>query len=251
VLNTYFKRPATPIGVPKGDAITQKDFQHWTDTLIAKYPHAIKNNSEVPDAVQLYRKILAQQPDNSVTIITVGFLTNISNLVQSKPDNYSSLNGKDLVKKKVKELVCMAGKFPTGHEFNIKEDAKASKYVYEHWEKPVLLSGFEIGQKIHTGLPLINNDAIQNSPVKDVFRICIPMAKEDSAGRMSWDETAVFVGVEGYRPFYKTVPGKIKIADDGSNTWINEGTKHYHLVENRPPAEVENIINTLMMHQPR
>jgi inosine-uridine nucleoside N-ribohydrolase len=251
VLNTWFKKPAIPIGVPKGNAVTQKDWQHWTDTLIAKYPHAIKSNHEVSDAVELYRKILALQHDNSVTIITVGFLTNISNLLQSIPDHYSPLTGKDLVNKKVKQLVCMAGKFPAGYEFNIKEDAKASQYVYEHWQKPVLFSGFEIGQKIKTGLPLINNDAIQNSPVKDVFRICIPMAKEDSEGRMSWDETAVLVAVTGYRPFYKIKPGKIIIKKDGSNTWSNLGTNQYHLVEDRPVAEVQHLINTLMMHQPK
>ena len=251
VLNTYFKKPAIPIGVPKGNAITKKDWQHWTDTLIVKYPHAIKNNNEVPDAVLLYRKILAQQPDNSVTIITVGFLTNISNLLQSGPDHYSALTGKDLVKKKVKLLVCMAGKFPEGNEFNIREDAKASQYVFSHWQMPVIFSGFEIGQKIKTGLPLINNGAIQNSPVKDVFRICIPMAKEDSAGRMSWDETAVLVGVTGYLPFYKIKAGKIEIEEDGSNTWNNTGAGQYYLMENRPVAEVQKIINTLMMHQPR
>jgi inosine-uridine nucleoside N-ribohydrolase len=252
VFNTYFKRPEIPIGVPKGQALTKRDWQHWTDTLITKYPHLIKANNGVPDAVRLYRKILAQQPDNGVTIITVGFLTNISNLLKSSPDKYSPLTGKDLVKKKVHQLICMAGRFPAGKEFNIQEDAKASKYVYEHWEKPVLFSGFEIGQKIHTGLPLISNNSIQNSPVKDVFRICIPMAKEDSAGRMSWDETAVLVAVNGYRPFYKTVRGKIKIEDDGSNTWNNNnGENHYHLVEDRPPSEVEDLINTLIMHQPR
>jgi inosine-uridine nucleoside N-ribohydrolase len=251
VLNTYFKKPSIPIGVPKGNAITQKDWQHWTDTLIAKYPHEIKNNSDVPDAVTLYRKILAEQTDNSVTIITVGFLTNISNLLQSKPDQYSTLNGETLVKKKVKQLVCMAGKFPEGYEFNIKEDAKASKYVFEHWQKPVLFSGFEIGQKIKTGLPLINNDAIKNSPVKDVFRISIPQAKEDSAGRMSWDETAVLIAVAGYRPFYKTITGSIKINEDGSDTWNPGGTNQYYLVPDRPVAEVQKLINNLMMHQPQ
>jgi len=251
VLNTYFKKPSIPIGVPKGNAITQKDWQHWTDTLIAKYPHEIKNNNEVPDAVTLYRKILAEQPDNSVTIITVGFLTNISNLLQSKPDQYSPLNGESLVKKKVKQLVCMAGKFPEGYEFNIKEDAKASQYVFEHWQKPVLFSGFEIGQKIKTGLPLINNEAIRNSPVKDVFRICIPQAKEDSAGRMSWDETAVLVAVAGYRPFYKTIAGSIKINEDGSDTWNPGGTNQYYLVPDRPVAEVQKLINKLIMHQPQ
>ncbi len=251
VLNTWFKRPAVPIGVPKGNAIIQKDWQHWTDTLIAKYPHTIKSNDEVPDAVELYRKILARQQDNSVTIITVGFLTNISNLLQSKPDQYSALTGLDLVNLKVKQLVCMAGKFPAGYEFNIKEDAKSSQYVFEQWRKPVLFSGFEIGQKIKTGLPLINNEAIKNSPVKDVFRICIPMAKEDSAGRMSWDETAVLVAVAGYQPFYKIKSGTIKINEDGSNAWSNEGKKHYYLVEDRPVYEVQHFINILIMHQPQ
>ena len=251
VLNTYFKKPSIPIGVPKGNAITQKDWQHWTDTLIAKYPHEIKNNSDVPDAIPLYRKILAEQTDNSVTIITVGFLTNISNLLQSKPDQYSPLNGETLVKKKVKQLVCMAGKFPEGYEFNIKEDAKASQYVFEHWQKPVLFSGFEIGQKIKTGLPLINNNAIKNSPVKDVFRISIPLAKEDSAGRMSWDETAVLVAVTGYRPFYKIIPGSIKINEDGSDSWNPGGTNQYYLVPERPIAEVQKLINNLIMHQPQ
>src|SRR5215210_5262834 len=77
VFNTYFKRPALPIGVPKGEAVTKKDFQHWTDTLIKNYPHTIKNNSDVPDAVEVYRQVLAKQSDKSVTIITVGFLTNL------------------------------------------------------------------------------------------------------------------------------------------------------------------------------
>src|SRR5436190_1335393 len=45
VLNTYFKRPNIPIAVPKGKALELKDTQHWTDTLLAKYPHKIKNNN--------------------------------------------------------------------------------------------------------------------------------------------------------------------------------------------------------------
>lgn len=124
VLNTYFKRPDIPIAVPRGNAISTKDFQHWTDSLIANYPHSINLNKEVPDAVALYRKILAQQPDHSVTIITVGFLTNVAALLQSDPDQYSDLSGKELVEKKVQKLVSMAGKFPYGREFNVHEDVQ-------------------------------------------------------------------------------------------------------------------------------
>ncbi len=251
VFNTYFKKPNIPIGVPKGNALTLKDWQHWTDTLVKKYPHAIKSNSEVPDAVSLYRKILSQQPDASVTLITVGFLTNISSLLQSKPDSYSALTGAELVAKKVKNLVCMAGRFPAGKEFNIEKDAAASKYVYEHFNKPILFSGFEIGEKIKTGLPLIQNSSIQNSPVKDVFALCVPMAKEDSAGRKSWDETAVLVAIAGYKPYYTLKQGTIQIAEDGSNAWSDEGKQQSHLVENAPASKVESLINTLIMHQPK
>ncbi|HZX58352.1 MAG TPA: hypothetical protein VFE54_06490, partial [Mucilaginibacter sp.] len=55
VFNTYFNRPNTPIGVPKGDALELRDWQHWTDTLLAKYPHQLKTNDEAWDAVKLYR----------------------------------------------------------------------------------------------------------------------------------------------------------------------------------------------------
>ena len=250
VFNTYFKRPGILIGVPKGKALELKDIQHWTDTLLLKYPHQIKRNDEVPDATEVYRKVLASQPDNTVTIVTVGFLTNLSALLQSPPDKYSKLDGKELVKQKVKQLVCMAGRFPAGSEFNVDRDAAASQFVFNNWETPVLLSGFEIGMKIKTGLPLINNQKITNSPVKDVFRICIPLSAEDSAGRMSWDETAVLVAIKGYKPWYNIEKGKMIVAEDGSNTWIKEPSPHGRLVEILSPAIVEKLINTLIMHQP-
>jgi inosine-uridine nucleoside N-ribohydrolase len=207
VFNTYFKRPAIIIGVPKGKALELRDGQHWTDTLLRKYPHSIKKNEEVPGATDVYRKLLASQPDKSVTIVTVGFLTNLSDLLKSPADKYSRLNGKALVKQKVKQLVCMAGRFPAGSEFNVNRDAAASQFVFTNWQTPVLFSGFEIGLKIRTGLPLIHNETIQNSPVKDVFRICIPLSLQDSAGRMSWDETAVLVAVKGYQPWYRIKKG--------------------------------------------
>ena len=251
VLNTYFKKPDIPIAVPRQKASELKDVQHWSDTLRKNYPHSIKSNSEARDAVEAYRSILAQQPDTSVTIITVGFLTNISNLLKSPADKYSPLNGTELVQKKVKKLVSMAGKFPEGSEFNVEIDAAASKYAFENFPRPVILSGFEIGREIKSGIPLISDSTITNSPVKDVFRISIPLAKEDSAGRMSWDQTAVLVGVKGHEPYYSLKAGAIIIDDKGYNKWSAEPARHYHLVPKTSPKEVENIINKLMLHQPR
>lgn len=250
VLNTYFKKPDILIGVPKAKALELKDNQHWTDTLLQKYRHKIKKNDEVVSATQAYRKSLASQADRSVIIITVGFLTNLADLLQSPPDKYSRLIGKELVNKKVKQLVCMAGSFPAGDEFNVRMDASASQYVFNNWPTPVLLSGVEIGFTIKTGLPLVDNRSIQNSPVKDVYRISIPMSLQDSAGRMSWDQTAVLIAVKGYKPWWKTETGKMIVAEDGSNKWSNQSSPHRYIVEAQPPSIVQEFINKLMMHQP-
>jgi len=251
VYNTYFKRPDIPIGVPVGAAVDMRDGQHWTDTILAKYPHTIKNNSDVPDAVTVYRKVLSQQPDQSVTIVTVGFLTNLDKLLNSKADDISPLSGKELVTQKVKLLVSMAGKFPEGREFNVFQDSTASVAVFNNWPTKIIFSGFEIGWNVKTGLPLSQNESIENSPVKDVFRICIPQSKDDSQGRMSWDETAVLVAVRGYDPYYTLQSGKIKVAADGSNTWDSTGSGQDYLVEKQSPQEVQQLIEQLMAHQPK
>jgi pyrimidine-specific ribonucleoside hydrolase len=250
VFNTYFKRPDLRIGVPKGDAVTDRDFQHWTDTVIARYPHSVRSNADVPDAVELYRKILVAQPDHSVTIITVGFLTNLGNLLESKADKYSNLPGSELVKRKVVRLYSMAGRFPAGKEYNVHRDVAASKKVFGHWPTEIVMSGFEIGEKIKTGLPLINSKNITNSPVKDVFRISIPQAEEDKNGRMSWDQTAVFAALIGVEPYFSTRQGRMIIDEDGSNTWDTNGKGHYYLIQKMDPKKVTEMIDRLMMHQP-
>ncbi|HEY4154181.1 MAG TPA: nucleoside hydrolase [Puia sp.] len=251
VFNTYFRRSEIPIAVPRQNGLLLRDWQHWTDTLVLKYPHSIKTNAEVPEPVDLYRKILSASADTAISIVTVGFLTNLAALLKSPPDKYSALDGYDLVKKKVKRLVSMGGKFPSGREFNIDQDAASSIYTYSHWPTDVWFSGFEIGEKIKTGLPLIRRESIRHSPVKDVFRICIPMAAEDSAGRKSWDETAVLVAANGYSPYYTLQKGRIRIAADGSDSWDESGSGQYRLVEREDPEKVRQVINGLIQHQPQ
>lgn len=170
VFNTYFNRPEIPVGVVSGEAVELGDKQHWTDSVISRYPHRILNNQDAVDALELYRKLLSVQPDHSVTIITVGFLTNLANLLESPGDRYSPLNGYELVNKKVINLVSMAGRFPSGNEFNLAQDIKSSKKVLAGWPTPILFSGFEIGQKIKTGIPLIHNDEIKEKSGKRCIR---------------------------------------------------------------------------------
>jgi pyrimidine-specific ribonucleoside hydrolase len=250
VINTYFGRGKLAIGAPKTPGVSLGSSQHWADSIVIKYPHSIKSTSDVPDAVDIYRKMLSNQPDNSVTIVTVGFLTNLNNLLKSKPDNNSPLEGKELIIRKVKRLVSMAGSFPAGREFNIFMDSAASKYVYENWPGEIIFTGFEIGSQIHTGLRLMKSD-IKDSPVKDVFRISIPLSAEDKEGRMSWDETAVLIGVYGTERFFDTVRGKIIVNTDGSNTWENfPDGKQYYVKQKMPVSQISTFIEDRMMHQP-
>ena len=250
VINTYFNRPGLPTGAPKSEGANMEARQHWADSIVARYPHTIKSTSEVPDAVEIYRKVLSSQADQSVTVVTVGFLTNLCNLLKSKPDNYSPLDGKALVSKKVKRLVSMAGWFPRGREYNVFVDSVSSKYTFENWPGEIVFTGFEIGSKIFTGLKLIASD-IQNSPVKDVFRISIPFSPEDRNGRMSWDETAVLIGIYGTEGFFDTVKGKIIIKTNGANTWEeNPSGKHLYVVQKMPIPEMSAFIEKRMMHVP-
>lgn len=250
VFNTYFNRPNIPIGVPKGKALDIGAWQKWDSLVVANYPHTIQSNDAAMDAVALYRKILAAQPDRSVTIVTVGFMTNLANLLHSPADQYSRLSGTDLVKKKVKQLVCMAGRFPSGKEFNVDQDIPASRRVFTEWPGTIIFSGFEVGVEILSGLPLISNNAIQKSPVKDAFARSIPMAKQDSNGRMSWDETAVLIAIRGWSTYYTVQPGRFVIHEDGSNTWDTTGKGHFYVVRKMPVAEMTALINQLIMHQP-
>jgi inosine-uridine nucleoside N-ribohydrolase len=250
VINTYFNRPELKIGAPKTEGVNLGSSQHWADSIVAKYPHSIRSTSDAPDATGIYRSVLNNQPDASVTIVTVGFLTNLKNLLKSSPDNYSPLNGKNLVKKKVKRLVSMAGWFPEGREFNVYMDSLASKFVFENWPGEIIFTGFEIGKEIHTGLRLIKSD-VQNSPVKDVFRISIPLSEEDKNGRMSWDETAVLIGVYGTEGFFDTKKGTIIVRPDGSNGWAEDPQgKHQYVIQKMPIPEITKFIEDRMMHVP-
>jgi len=247
VINTYYGRPNIPVGSPKTHGVNIGCSQHWTDSLVANYSHKIDSTAQSQDAVILYRKILASQPDTSVVIVTVGFLTNLNDLLLSQPDSISPLNGNDLVIKKVKRLVSMAGIFPEGSEFNVREDSASSKYTFDHWPTRLVLSGFEIGNKILTGKKLISSSL--KSPAKMAFSIAIPFSEADKDGRQSWDQTAVLTAVKGASFAFNEVKGQILVEPSGFNRWKNrKDGLHAYLVFKKSPKELSELIESYMMH---
>jgi inosine-uridine nucleoside N-ribohydrolase len=233
VINRYYGRGDLPVGAPKGMGVigattdskkkvdpksplnASKDRYHFKyRKLLVDYPgwyrHA--DADDAPDANETYRRVLAAQPDGSVTICSVGFLTNMRRLLETKPDDISPLDGKALVAKKVKLWVAMACQYPSGREYNSKWDAESSRIAFSQWPTPVIFSDAKYGRDCFAGRAVAEM-AVEHSPVKDVFAGNIPSREEirsDSAkwlqrcfgmgGRAAWDETAVLVAVRGIDP---------------------------------------------------
>lgn len=250
IINTYFGRPDLPVGAPETEGVNMGSAQHWADSIVARYPHTIRSTRDAAGAVDVYRNSLVHQPDHSVVIVTIGFLTNLKNLLQSVPDKISKLGGRELIARKVRKLVSMAGAFPEGREFNMFMDAAASEFVFENWPGEIIFSGFEIGRDILTGLKLIHSD-IQNSPVKEVFNISIPFSPDDRNGRMSWDQTALLIGVYGTEGFFDGVRGTVIVNPDGSNRWEDDSEGHHLYVKQKMPVDqMSAFIEARMMHEP-
>jgi len=194
-------------------------------------------------------KSLSAQPDKSVVICTVGFLTNMKDLLLSDGDEISPLSGRELILKKVKHLVSMAGRFPEGSEFNVQSDTPASIVVFTNWPTDIIISGFEIGRYVLTGKRLVQMD-VQNNPVKETYELCF--AEDGPNGRNSWDQTAVLVATKGFDPYYDTERGTMNVDNEGRNTWMqDENGTHIRLIAKMPPADVAYIIESYMMHQPK
>ena len=253
VLNTYFGRPDIPIGITKSELPNKECSQKWAEALIAKYRHNLNSNNEAMDAIKLYRKILSQAADSSVTIVTVGFFTNMATLFTSGADEFSSLSGKELIAKKVKVVISMATVLIDEKvgwaEFNVAIDTKASQIFFSQWNTPVIISPFEVGEKILTGIRLINDTTIKNSPVKEAYQIALAYDK-NTVGRMSWDQTAVLIAARGFKTYFNSRMVNFKIEKDGTNVLI-PGDRFTYLSFKQTPSEIQKVIEELMMYQPK
>lgn len=247
VFNRYFGRDSIPVGEAVQGAPDFTAENGWNDTLINTFAPDVRTK-DYPDAVTVYRRVLASQPDNSVTIVTVGFLSNISALLDSQPDEYSELNGVDLIKAKVNQLVAMAGAFPEGREFNVIKHASASVNAIAKWPQPILFSGFEIGVQILTGGKVAEQGG--DNPVSTGYAYNLrTYTKDGETNRNSWDQTAVLCAArnpEDY--FYVNGPGKFIVHEDGSNAWDpTTDAGHYFISHKYPYNYVSDTIEDLML----
>ncbi len=243
-LNTWFGRPNIPIGTIKGKSVRHES--KYTAAIVAEFPQDLKRSESTPDAVALYRRILTQQEDESVVIVTVGYLTNLTNLLQSQADEISPLNGKELVRQKVKKLVCMGGKYPEGREWNFYQDTPSTKFVLEKWPTSITFCGFEVGRDILTGSVLQSLSTLH--PVRRSY-----LLYNGITDRPSWDQVTVLYAVEGNTDgggilWRLSSFGDNFIDSNGSNKWLsNSNSLNNYLSLETSPEKVTEVINQLML----
>ena len=194
--------------------------------------------------------ILADQPDNSVTIVAVGWLTNIADLLDSPPDKYSPLNGKELVAAKVKELVSMGGVWPNTEnqsDYNFKMDRPAANKVIEKWPGEIMFTS--LGEDVMNGSRLASEVDTSN-PVSAFY---INFFKEIKVTeRPSWDLIAVLYSVRGLSDYFTAVfDGHCIANQDGDNKWVPGRHKnHSYLVYKMPQVRLADVIENLLLTPP-
>jgi inosine-uridine nucleoside N-ribohydrolase len=267
VINTYFGRPDIPIGVFRGPHQKTEDTGRYAEKTAKAFPHDLRSGKDAPEAWKLYRQVLAGRPDRSVTMISVGFLTNLDGLLRSGPDQASPLDGKELVRRKVKEWACMGGRYPASvddGEFNLATYPEETAYVLAHWPTPAMFSGFEIGARVKTGARLIREHAPASSPVSRAY-----LEYTGGPDRESWDQTAALYAVRGLdhdgQTYFTAVTrghnrfeltatprGSGSTPSPSRNAWVAEpDSDQAYLVEAMAAARLAEVIEGLMMHRPR
>lgn len=221
VANHFYGRPSTPVGTVR-DGKTPDDGKYVRQVAERKaggefvYPRTLKTGADAPEAVSLLRKTLASQPDGSVVIVSVGFMTNLARLLESEADALSPLDGKELARRKVLLYVMMAGCYePAGdRDYNVVMDAESARRVFAEWPTPIVASGFEIGREIlYPGVSIQEDFAyVRDHPIAEAYRAYDKMPYD----RPTWDLTAVLYAVRPDRGYFGLSPAG-KIVQDAEN----------------------------------
>ena len=255
-INRFYLHPNIPIGVRKDGTSTSET--NYNQAIAKKFEYKLTCN-DVPDAVDLYRKILGSAADTSIVVVTVGPLKNIERLLKSKSDGHSTLNGSELISKKVKEFVIMGGQFPKGeNEWNFNGNMPGvTKYVLDNLKVPIVFSGFELGAQIKTGA--IFNEIDKETPLYQGFMYFsqhAPWIKDQFKGKIlnnsTFDQTAVLYAVNGgVDVLWEKVTGGFCEADDkGGNRWVKrENSNHSYLKLIEKPEFMELLIEAIMLNK--
>ncbi|MFO0905592.1 MAG: nucleoside hydrolase [Pirellulales bacterium] len=226
-VNTFYGRGDLPVGVRRKGKVEDSKFLPVATVMDdgkLRYPHDL-DPATAPDAVPLLRRLLAQEPDQSVTLVQVGFFSNLAELLDAPADDLSPLTGRQLIEKKVKLLSVMAGAFQTIHannrylEYNVVQDIPAAQKLAREWPTPIVWSGFEIGIALPYPATSIDRDYgyVPHHPVAEAYYKYMPPPHE----RPTWDLTSVLYAVRPDAGYFELSPaGQVTVEDDGFTRFV-------------------------------
>lgn len=240
VMNTYYGYGNIPIGLIR-DGI--KNPKVWIDYRALPthtdshgklmFQRSVADYSSLPDGWQLYRQLLAAQPDHSVSILSIGFVTCLSQLLESDPDSYSPLSGVELVRRKVKCLYMMGGVFGDAKEpieFNFAQGVDFAQAFFNLWpdDVDIIMSPGEAGD----GIEYLPEQVIADinwtdiHPIKQVY-----MNYNCHTGQKMWDPLTVINAVEGNSLFSLSERGLVTVSNKGETFFTPSpvGNIRYHL----------------------
>jgi len=222
VMNTYFGHGDVPIGLVRDGIDSPKvwiDYAHVADIKdtngLPMFKRSVADYSTLPDGWQLYRKLLAAQPDHSVSIVCTGFVTCLAQLLQSEGDEYSLLNGVELVRKKVKCIYLQGGVFGEAEEpdFNFAQGANFAQEFFSLWPTDVdmVFSPMETGQTVeYTPEQVISDISWTDAhPIKQVYMNC-----NCNTGQRMWDVMPTVQAVEGDELFTLSEHGNLTVTPE-------------------------------------
>ena len=232
-----------PVGIADAPITPERDEPLKYQYFMKDFPHKLENE-DCLDGVSFYRKKLAES-ETPVEIIEIGFQHILSALLQSEPDQYSPLNGMELVKQKVSKLWAMAGRWDQdpGREYNFcccVESKKAGEIMCNEWPTPIAFLGFEVGLNVFTGKKLDRDDFLKKCMV----------VHGSPDGRHSWDPmTALYACIgDAEKAGYKEVFGKATVnSKDGTNTFAeNPNGPHSYVIPLHEKSYYEEQIDALI-----
>ena len=233
VMNTYFGHPDVPIGLVQDGIKNPKvwiDYAHVAymteaDDSTPMFLRTIDQNEMRPDGYKLYRRLLAQQPDHSVSIVSTGFVTCLAQLLQSEADEYSALSGVELVHQKVKCIYLQGGVFGDAEEsdFNFAQGITFAQAFFDLWPKDVdmVFSPMEVGQTVEYTPEQVIADVswTDRHPIKQVYMTC-----DCNTGQRMWDPMCVIQAVEGDSLFSLSKRGTISITPQAHTIFTPSAT---------------------------
>jgi hypothetical protein len=231
-INTWYGRGDIPVGL-YDKPLAEPDYFHsfYIDSL-AGMKNDITDNM-VDSSLNVYKQVLSEQPDHSVTIISVGFLNNLYDLLVEEPE---------LVARKVDKLVLMGGVYYDEFNFVRHDLVDQTRYVLENWPTPVIVS--QEGVYIKTGAAL--EDTPEDNPVRQAYYAWFDNSFQD---RSSWDQVAVLYGVRGSSEYFKEVDTGYGQLSNGYQWKMQPGHRMY-LEHKLSTSEMAKIIEALMIQPP-